>query len=86
MPWIVPARRGGPWARRHPWRTLLLGILALIVAAGATVTWQLQASALPERINMGADDMAHHHDGAVAYPGRPSDRQRRRRTPAPSPR
>src|SRR4051812_21391655 len=63
----APATRR--WFRRHPWRTPLIGVLALIVGAGGMFAWQLQASALPERLNMGTASSAHHHDGGTMSTG-----------------
>src|SRR4051812_37694467 len=62
----------GARARRHRrrivWRTTLLSALALVLAIGTTIFWQLQASALPERLNMGSASSAStpHYHGAVA--------------------
>jgi FtsP/CotA-like multicopper oxidase with cupredoxin domain len=63
----APATRR--WIRRHPWRTLLIGVLALILGAGGTFAWQLRTSALPERLNMGTASTAHHHDGGTISTG-----------------
>src|SRR5215212_9204024 len=53
------------WASRHRWRALLVSLLAVVFAAAVTVTWQLRASELPERLNMGSGPDAHHATGHV---------------------
>src|SRR5215212_5840414 len=60
------------WASRHRWRALLVSLLAVVFAAAVTVTWQLRASELPERLNMGSGPDAHHATGHATtgmYPG-----------------
>ncbi len=62
-----PPRRS--WARRHPVLAFLASLLAVLIAAGGTFAWQLQASALPDRLNMGSDAMTHDHAMAHDHMG-----------------